>query len=348
MQITVRQLQAALHDMGLYNMALAALEQDEESFAVWKRPATVISRTDNIVERWRQRIGISPKTIDLFFDKASKKPGGPSGPQIISGGTMSASEEPSWLRLARTYVGLKEVPGEASNPAIDAFFTDAGFKGFRDDTAWCAAFVGAVVARSGFPKLGSLTARDAEKYGTRLSGPKIGAIAVLWRESRSSWKGHVGFVVGFNETNKTIELLGGNQGDSVSIAQFSTSQVLSYRWPVAPTIKALKQAGSQEAALSETARKASIITVLAGAANTIATNYPDLVTFLVPNVEAVKAVLSKVDELASLVGQYDNGWLILAGCVFYIISKQWQWNRVERALKGFPILGEYLSKEASP
>lgn len=261
---------------------------------------------------------------------------------------MSASEEPNWLKLARTYVGLKEVPGEASNPAIDAFFTDAGFKGFKDDTAWCAAFVGAIIARSGFPKLGSLTARDAEKYGTKLPGPKIGSIAVLWRESRSSWKGHVGFVVGFNETNKTIELLGGNQGDSVSIAQFSMAQVLSYRWPVAPTIKALKKAGSQEAALSETARKASLITVLAGGLNFLTTNYPDLLPLLIPNVEAVKAILNKMDELAKLVTQYDNGWLILLGCVFYIISKQWQWNRVERALKGFPILGENLSKEASP
>lgn len=252
----------------------------------------------------------------------------------------SATEDPAWLKLARTYVGIKEIPGEASNPAIDSFFADAGFKGFKDDTAWCAAFAGAVLTRSGFPKLGSLTARDAIRYGIGLPGPKLGALAVLWRESPKSWKGHIGFVVGYNNDTKTVSLLAGNQGDSVSISQFPMSQVLSYRWPVAPTIKALKEAGSKEASLSQTASKASSLTIMTGLVGTILTQYPDLVKLLVPDVEALKAILMKVDELVTLMAQYKYGWVMALGGFFYIVVKQWQGNRLERAMRGFPILFE--------
>lgn len=77
MQITVRQLQAVLRDMGLYNMVLANLEKDPESFALWKKPAAVLDIADAIVEKWRRNIGLSHDAIKMFFTKASQKPGGP-------------------------------------------------------------------------------------------------------------------------------------------------------------------------------------------------------------------------------------------------------------------------------
>lgn len=77
MQITVRQLQSVLRDMGLYNMVLANVEGDPESFALWKKPGAILDLGDAIVERWRKNIGLSHDAIKMFFDKASQKPGGP-------------------------------------------------------------------------------------------------------------------------------------------------------------------------------------------------------------------------------------------------------------------------------
>lgn len=41
--------------------------------------------------------------------------------------------------------------------------------------------------------------------------------------------GHVGFVVGWNDTH--VYLLGGNQSDMVNVTKFPKSSVRGYRWP---------------------------------------------------------------------------------------------------------------------
>ena len=192
MQITMRQLQATLRDLGLFNMALAEAERDADLMAKWRKPATVIDRSDPEVERLRRHFGASSANIDLLFKKAAQKPGGPPSGAL----SVLKESEPPWLTLARSYLGTKEVPGRGSNGTIDGFFRDAGYPGYRDETSWCAAFVGAVLSRSGYPRLADLTARSGRYYGQKLDGPKIGCLVVFWRESPTSWKGHIGFVTG--------------------------------------------------------------------------------------------------------------------------------------------------------
>jgi len=46
----------------------------------------------------------------------------------------------------------------------------------------------------------------------------------------SRFLGHVGFVAGADR-NGNLLVLGGNQGDAVSINRFSRGRVLGYRWP---------------------------------------------------------------------------------------------------------------------
>ena len=43
-------------------------------------------------------------------------------------------------------------------------------------------------------------------------------------------KGHVGFVVG-RDQHGNLMVIGGNQGDAVTVKPFSTDRVLSYHWP---------------------------------------------------------------------------------------------------------------------
>jgi uncharacterized protein (TIGR02594 family) len=138
--------------------------------------------------------------------------------------------EPRWLTGARRYVGLREVPGTRHNPVIINWWSKIG-QAFRDDeTAWCAGFVGGVLEETGIRSTRSAAARSYARYGTRLTGPAVGAIVSFWRGSRNGWSGHVGFVVG-RDAAGNLMVLGGNQGNAVSIVPFDMARVLAYTWP---------------------------------------------------------------------------------------------------------------------
>lgn len=137
--------------------------------------------------------------------------------------------QPSWLEFAWRELGQREVAGVGDNPRVQAYFREAGASGATEDSVpWCAAFAGACLKRAGFKGSGSLMARSYLVWGEKLASPRLGAIAVLSR-SGDPTLGHVGFIVGW--TTGTILLLGGNQSDAVTVAQFSRSRVIGLRWP---------------------------------------------------------------------------------------------------------------------
>ncbi|MCP1557845.1 UNVERIFIED_ORG: uncharacterized protein (TIGR02594 family) [Methylobacterium sp. SuP10 SLI 274] len=110
--------------------------------------------------------------------------------------------------------------GRAGVPAFPGIKTDS--------TAWCAAFVNAVLERAGHRGSRSLAARSFESWGVGLPAPALGAIATKKR-GNSTWQGHTGLVVGANATQ--VFLLGGNQSDAVNVAAFKRSEIVAYRWP---------------------------------------------------------------------------------------------------------------------
>jgi uncharacterized protein (TIGR02594 family) len=137
---------------------------------------------------------------------------------------------PTWLRQAEQWIGLSEQAGRASHPEIVAFYADAGHPDVRDDSvAWCAAFVGACLARSGITPTGSLRARSYLGWGEPITEPRRGAVAIFSR-GKGSVQGHVGFLI--EEAGDRIHILGGNQGDRVSRASFPRTRLLGYRWPL--------------------------------------------------------------------------------------------------------------------
>ena len=152
-------------------------------------------------------------------------PAPPSSPDALpaSGG------DPAWLAAARRYLGAAEWPGKRHNPAIVRFFARAGFAGIRDDeTPWCAAFVNAVLADCGIAGTRKLTARSFLGWGRTIAAPEPGALAIF-RRGKSTWQGHVGFVVDADPTH--IHVLGGNQSDAVTIARHPRAKLLGLRWP---------------------------------------------------------------------------------------------------------------------
>ncbi len=117
----------------------------------------------------------------------------------------------------------------ASNPNVVRYYAEVGHAAVTDDAvAWCAAFLGACLERADIGSTRSLLARSYLSWGEALSEERHGAIAVLSRGSDPAL-GHVGFLVG--TTPNDLILLGGNQGDAVSVQPFPRSRLLGLRWP---------------------------------------------------------------------------------------------------------------------
>jgi len=70
---------------------------------------------------------------------------------------------------------------------------------------WCARFMNFVLDRAGYRGTGSDAALSFARYGHRVSGPRIGAIAVMRRKGG----GHVGIVTGIDRHGNPI-LVSGN------------------------------------------------------------------------------------------------------------------------------------------
>lgn len=129
------------------------------------------------------------------------------------------------ITIASRFVGMTE---DADRSELSAYIKTGGLSVNPDNTAWCAAFVGAVLAEAGMKGTGELNAKSYLQWGVKTETPKRGDVVVLWRGSRESWKGHVGFFNGF-DTDGNILILGGNQDDKVSVESFHPSRLLAYR-----------------------------------------------------------------------------------------------------------------------
>jgi uncharacterized protein (TIGR02594 family) len=169
---------------------------------------------------WQSALVWARRLIDLIG------PGAPRTPPTIE----RDRAEPPWMSLARAELGTAALPGPASNARVAAYYRDAGFADVKgDEVAWCAAFACAVLERAGTKSPRSLRARDFLDWGVPLTSPRPGCLVVLWRGEPGGTAGHVGFYAG--EDGTAVRLLGGNQGNRVSIAGFARGRVLGYRWP---------------------------------------------------------------------------------------------------------------------
>jgi uncharacterized protein (TIGR02594 family) len=92
--------------------------------------------------------------------------------------------------------------------------------------AWCAAFMNMVLQRTGHGGSGSNLARSFANYGHRVSGPQVGAIAVMSRRGG----GHVGVVSGIDAKGNPI-VISGNHGRRVAESVYSRGRIYAYVMP---------------------------------------------------------------------------------------------------------------------
>lgn len=90
---------------------------------------------------------------------------------------------------------------------------------------WCGAFMDMVLKRTGYRGGGNLALGYA-KYGHRVSGPQVGAIAVITRRGG----GHVGVVSGIDPNGNPI-IVSGNHNNTVAEAVYPRSRVITYVMP---------------------------------------------------------------------------------------------------------------------
>lgn len=135
--------------------------------------------------------------------------------------------DPKWLAEARKHLGQKEIVGTKHNPVILKWWTAIRAPFTDDETPWCAAFVGAMLEAVGIKSTRSAWARSYLKWGRTLAKPQVGCIVVF---QRGKSNGHVAFYLG-TDAKGNIRILGGNQGNAVTIAAYPAARVLGYRWP---------------------------------------------------------------------------------------------------------------------
>ncbi len=90
---------------------------------------------------------------------------------------------------------------------------------------WCGAFMDLVLKRTGHSGGGNLASAYAH-YGTPVSGPEVGAIAVMGRYGG----GHVGVVTGVDASGNPI-ILSGNHNHTVAESVYPRGRILAYVMP---------------------------------------------------------------------------------------------------------------------
>jgi uncharacterized protein (TIGR02594 family) len=136
------------------------------------------------------------------FGVADSQSGSFAQPQFQSGGVGSSG----LVAEARRYIG--------GNPT-------------GRSRLWCARFMNMVLEKSGHRGSGSDMARSFASYGQRISGPQVGAIAVMSRGKRG---GHVGVVSGIDASGNPI-VVSGNHGRRVAESVYPRGRVYAYVMP---------------------------------------------------------------------------------------------------------------------
>lgn len=144
------------------------------------------------------------------------------------------------FELAQRFVGeIHEIEGPKASPFIRWCHECVGLgTEASDEIAWCSSFANRIAWLLRLPRSKSAAARSWLTVGIPVQIHQAIAandIVILKRgpepqpgpEVTSGAPGHVGLFAGFE--GSSVLILGGNQGDSVSIARFPSVNILGVR-----------------------------------------------------------------------------------------------------------------------
>lgn len=132
-----------------------------------------------------------------------------------------------WMVVAvREYAnGVAEIAGEKHNARILAYHATTTLRAHDDETPWCSSFVNYCIETGGGVGTKSAAALSWSYWGREVDPRDVipGDVCVLSRVGGH----HVGFVVAV--VDAWVLLLGGNQGNRVSVAPFPLTRVVGFR-----------------------------------------------------------------------------------------------------------------------
>jgi uncharacterized protein (TIGR02594 family) len=142
---------------------------------------------------------------------------------------LGALDAPRTIDEALKLYGTREIHGSEHNPAIIAWAAEVGVASdyTADETPWCGLFAAVVVQRANWAVPSNpLWARNWQNFGRPVQGRAgLGDVLVFKRGTG----GHVGFYVA--DDAEAYHVLGGNEGDAVSIIRIPRNRCLAVRRP---------------------------------------------------------------------------------------------------------------------
>jgi len=145
--------------------------------------------------------------------------------------------ETSAFEVGQRFSGIKEVSGIKDNPMILAMLKLDGEWPEHDEVPWCSAFTNFICWILRLPRSKSLRARSWLGVGHRipLENARVGCDVVVLSRGDGTQPGpevmdapgHVGFYAGHDEIH--IQVLGGNQGNTVSVRSYRRDRLLGIR-----------------------------------------------------------------------------------------------------------------------
>ena len=147
-----------------------------------------------------------------------------------TGAAPTAATEERASRHSRRRMTAAEAAQSHSNSAFAGFTGNSVVEQARRyigtnptgrSSLWCGAFMDMVLKQTGHAGGGNL-AWGYSRYGTRVSGPQVGAIAVM--------HGHVGVVSGVDANGNPI-IVSGNHNHTVAEAVYPRGRISAYVMP---------------------------------------------------------------------------------------------------------------------
>lgn len=138
--------------------------------------------------------------------------------------------------IAERFTNIEEVGGNVDNPQIMAMLKLDKKWPSHDEVPWCSAFTNYICWLLRLPRSKDLRARSWLNVGLGipLDQAERGDIVVIKRGQGEQpgpevleAPGHVGFYAG--RSGDLIEILGGNQSDTVKVSRYPVSRLLSIR-----------------------------------------------------------------------------------------------------------------------
>ncbi len=133
------------------------------------------------------------------------------------------------IDIAKKYLGYEEVKNKKE--LMSLFKSVAIHNDIVIDpstTPWCAAFVNSCERIAGKPGTGKLNARSFLDYGDKISiRDALEGDIIIFERGHNGWSGHVTFLV--KKIADGIQVLGGNQKDSVCYSNYPLTGLLGIR-----------------------------------------------------------------------------------------------------------------------